>query len=266
MPLVVYELHDLADLRELESIFATVWARSAEVPIGLETLRALSHSGAYVSGARVGDRLVGGLVGWLGGPPPDHLHLHSHILGVMPDTQVRGVGFELKQHQRSWCLERGVGVIEWTFDPLVRRNAYFNLNKLGAQASEYLVNFYGAMADRINAGEESDRLLIRWELDSEPARAAASGSSPELELDTLERRGAEALLAVGRSGEPVVTESRADTVLLQVPEDIVALRGSDPGVARTWRVAAREAFSNAMRGGRKVTGVTRSGWYVLERG
>lgn len=263
---MIDELTDLADLRELESIFARVWGRTAEPPVTSDTLRALSHSGAYVSGAWVGGTLVGGLVGWLGGRPPNDLHLHSHILGVAPDSQVRGVGFELKQHQRSWCLQRGVGVIEWTFDPLVRRNAYFNLNKLGAQARQYLVNFYGAMADRINAGDESDRLLIRWELESDRAVVAAAGRSPELELEALQRAGATALLAVGSSGEPVVAAARADTVLVQVPEDIVELRGAEPGLARRWRIAVRDALSNAMREGRVVTGVTRSGWYVLERG
>jgi predicted GNAT superfamily acetyltransferase len=263
---MVYELTELADLGELESIFARVWERSAETPIGVETLRALSHSGAYVAGARVGDRLVGGLVGWLGGRPPHDLHLHSHILGVVPDTQVRGVGFELKQHQRTWCLERGVGVIEWTFDPLVRRNAYFNLNKLGARASGYLVNFYGAMADRINAGEESDRLLIRWELDSERAVAAATGKAAELRLETLRQNGAEPILEAGPTAEPVATPSKAEAVLVHVPEDIVELRRADSGLSRRWRTAVRDALSGAMRDGRHVTGVTRSGWYVLERG
>jgi predicted GNAT superfamily acetyltransferase len=263
---MVDELTELADLRELEAIFGRVWERTAESPINSETLRALSHSGAYVSGARVGDRLVGGLVGWLGGRPPDDLHLHSHILGVVPDTQVRGVGFELKQHQRTWCLERGVGVIQWTFDPLVRRNAYFNFNKLGASASAYLVNFYGAMADRINAGDESDRLLVSWDIGSERAVAAAAGKFPELRLESLERDGAIRILEVGPSGQPLSTESDAGTVLVQVPEDIVELRRSDLNLARRWRTAAREALSGAMRGRRTVMGVTRSGWYVLERG
>jgi len=263
---MVYELTELSDLRELESIFARVWERTAESPLNSETLRALSHSGAYVSGARVGDRLVGGLVGWLGGRPPDDLHLHSHILGVVPDTQVHGVGFELKQHQRSWCLERGVGVIQWTFDPLVSRNAYFNLHKLGASASAYLVNFYGAMADRINAGDESDRLLISWHVGSDRAAAAAAGTTPELRLEALERDGAMRILEVGPSGQPIRTDSDAETVLAQVPEDIVELRRADPVLARRWRTSAREALAGAMRGDRAVTGVTRSGWYVLERG
>src|SRR5258705_1216146 len=106
------------------------------------------------------------------------------------------------------------------------------------------------MEDRINAGEESDRLLIRWLLESDRAKAAAAGRSPELELDRLVRKGAQALLEVGPAGEPIVTNTEADTVLVQVPEDIVELRRRDAGLARRWRVAAREALSNAMRCGR----------------
>jgi len=112
---VISELKDLDDLRALERLFAEVWERPGEPPIGSDVLMALVHSGNYVAGARLDDRIVGGLVGWFGGPPPDHLHLHSHILGVVAGSQVHGLGFDLKQHQRSWCLARGVSVIEWTF-------------------------------------------------------------------------------------------------------------------------------------------------------
>ena len=79
-------------------------------------------------------------MGWLGGHPPHELHMHSHILGVLPGSETHGLGFDLKQHQRRWCLARGVTVMEWTTDPLVRRNAYFNVTKLGAEAPTYLVN------------------------------------------------------------------------------------------------------------------------------
>ena len=171
-------LDSLEDLRDLSDLLAAVWGRGGE-SMGPDILRALAHSGNYVSGAFVGGRIAGGLVGWLGGVPPHELHMHSHILGVLPGSDARGLGFQLKQHQRRWCLDREVRVMEWTTDPLVRRNAYFNLAKLGARAPEYLVNFYGAMTDGINAGEESDRLLIRWQLDSPEAEHAAAGRGRE---------------------------------------------------------------------------------------
>jgi predicted GNAT superfamily acetyltransferase len=260
----IRELDALSDLRELAELFAEVWGRPGEPPIDPDILKALAHSGAYVTGAYVDGRLIGGLLGWLGGVPPHEIHVHSHILGVLPGSERHGLGFELKQHQRRWCLARGITVMEWTTDPLVRRNAYFNLTKLGARAPSYLVNFYGEMTDGINAGEESDRLLIRWKLDSPDAESAAAGRASEPVPDELRSRGAAVILSLGASGEPVATPARAATLLCQVPEDIVALRQSDGAMARAWRLALRAALGDAMAEGYEITGATRSGWYVLE--
>jgi predicted GNAT superfamily acetyltransferase len=241
-------MHELEDLRELERLFAAVWELPHEPPIGSDLLRALAHSGNYVAGARDGTRLVGGLVGWLGGTPPNHLHMHSHILGVVPDVQVRGLGFELKQHQRRWCLDRGITVVEWTTDPLVRRNA---------------VNFYGEMSDGLNAGEESDRLLIQWLLDTEQVEAAASGSAPEPSVDQLLGDGAMVVLSVGPSGEPITGSQTSDVLLCQVPEDIISVRRADPGLAHAWRIESRRVLSAAFGAGYRMSGATRTGWYVL---
>ena len=262
---VISELSELDDLRELEALFTAIWESPEEPPVNTDILRALAHSGNYVAGARVGSDLVGGLVGWLGGSPPNDLHMHSHILGVVAGSQVRGLGFDLKQHQRSWCLERGVKVIEWTTDPLVRRNAYFNLHKLGAQAREYLVNFYGVMSDGLNAGEESDRLLISWQLDSPQAEAAAAGDTEEPDVEGLIGGGGVVVLSVGPAGEPVEASSSARVLICQVPEDIVAIRRSDSAMARSWRLAVRRTLGDSLAAGYRVTGSTRTGWYVVER-
>ena len=252
---LITELNEVDDLRELAELFAVVWGRPGDPPINSDILKALVHSGNYVSGAFIDGKLAGGLVGWLGGVPPE-LHLHSHILGVIAGRDAHGLGFELKQHQRLWCLERGVNVIEWTTDPLVRRNAYFNFTKLGAKAERYLVNVYGPMTDGINEGEESDRLLIAWQLDSHPGR--------EPQLEELRRDGAVAVLSVGASGEPVTASASSRVLLCQVPEDIVAVRRADPALAREWRMEVRRTFTDAMAAGYEVSGATRSGWYVLQ--
>lgn len=263
---IISELHELEELRELQALLAAIWDRPDDPPINADLLRALAYSGNYVAGARVNGRLAGGLVGWLGVRVANELHMHSHILGVAAGNQVAGVGFALKQDQRRWCLERGLKTVEWTTDPLVRRNAYFNLTKLGARASEYLVNFYGAMTDGLNAGEESDRLLITWQLDSPSAKAAAEGRFSEPLVGGLLRDGAIAILSVGPAGEPVVGEFSAARVLTcQVPEDIVALRHTNPARARIWRLALRQAMIAAFAAGYRVSGATRAGWYVLER-
>ena len=264
----ISELSELEDLRALEQLIAAVWGRPAEPPISSDILKALAASGNYVAGARIDRKLIGGLVGWLGGVPPHEFHLHSHILGVVAGSEAQGLGFQLKQHQRRWCLERGVKVIEWTTDPLVRRNAYFNLTKLGAEARKYLVNFYGEMTDGINAGEESDRLLISWRLDSSEAECAAAGTASEPALDDLLRDGAVAALSVGTAGEPsriqVSASLSARVLLCQIPDDIVALRHSDPALARLWRLELRATLEDALAAGYLISGATRSGWYVLE--
>ena len=262
----IRELDELDDLHALGELFAEIWGRTGEPPVGSDTLRALAHSGNYVAGAFTEGRLIGGLVGWLGGTPPHELHMHSHILGVLPGNETRGLGFELKQHQRRWCLDRGVSVMEWTTDPLVRRNAYFNLAKLGAEAPQYLVNFYGEMRDGLNAGEESDRLLIRWRLDSARADAAAAGRLAELDVEKLRSWGSAAVVSVGVKGEPVEAASEARVLICQVPDDIVAMRRADPALARRWRLAVRTALGGALRRGYAISGATRSGWYVLESG
>jgi predicted GNAT superfamily acetyltransferase len=137
---------------------------------------------------------------------------------------------------------------------------------LGAEAHRYLVNVYGEMTDGINAGEESDRLLISWRLDSQSAEAAAAGRGPEPRLDQLHTDGAAEVLVVGDAGEPVATGSSARVLLCQVPDDIVSLRRTDPALARAWRLALRKALTEAIDSGYVVMGATRTGWYVLEIG
>ena len=236
----IKELDDMPQMHELAELFATIWGRLGEPPIDSSTLRALSHSGNYVVGAFSEERMVGGLIGWLGGHPPGDLHLHSHVLGVLPGSEAHGVGFQLKQHQRTWCMDRGVTSIEWTYDPLVRRNAHLNLVKLGADAVEYLVNFYGPMDDGINTDEESDRVLVRWNLQSEKAAAAAAG-------------------------HPLEFRPNAGALLVPVPGDIVAIRRDDHELARRWRHQLREALGGAMSRGYRVTGFSSAFEYVLSR-
>ncbi len=228
-------------MKELQQLFLQVWERSSEPPLNSDVMRALSHAGNYLAGVRSGGRLIAGIVGWLGMYPDRELLLHSHILGVLPGSDSRGLGFALKQHQRTWCLARGIKTVEWTFDPLVRRNASFNLRKLGADAAEYLVDFYGPMQDRINAGDESDRILVRWQLESAKAAAAASGRPHE-----------------------VTPPSGAK--LCEVPEEIVAIRRADPAKAREWRRKVRETLGGHLMAGGVVLGFTAGGSYVLDQG
>jgi predicted GNAT superfamily acetyltransferase len=263
----VADLHEIGELTEAAELFIEVWQTSrAEAPCTPSLLRALAHSGNYVAGARTGGRLVGASVGFLH-PVTDGFGLHSHITGVRAGGQGRGVGFALKQHQRAWALARDFPVVTWTFDPLVRRNAFFNLVKLGAEIVDYLPDFYGAMGDGINAGDESDRCMVSWPLAAQRAIAASEGAATEPDLEALRRAGAAVLLDEDAAGAPGVREAdpRARVLLVKVPDDIVALRAAEPALAARWRRAVRATMGEALGRGLGATGITRSGWYVLEQ-
>ncbi|NYE18386.1 GNAT family N-acetyltransferase [Microbacterium immunditiarum] len=240
------------EMVDASALFARVWRVDVDrshVNPGL--LVALAHSDNYVAGAFRGGRLIGASVGFF--HPPAESALHSHITGVDAAVAGRGVGRALKFHQRAWALEHGARRMTWTFDPLVARNAYFNVQTLAARGIRYLSDFYGVMSDGVNAGQESDRMLIEWTLDDEPA----SG-----EVDT----GAPPVLVVA-DDRPAALPLPADAaaVRVDIPRDIEGLRTRDPDAARLWRLALRGALSPLMAGGWRLVGVSREGSYHLER-
>jgi predicted GNAT superfamily acetyltransferase len=254
---VVHELRGHEERTAARRLFQDVWRPQAgdPPPMTAELLGALGHAGNYVAGAFAGTRMVGASAGFFTAPPEPALH--SHITGVAPGEEHRGVGFALKLHQRAWAMARGVPLVVWTFDPLVARNAWFNLAKLGALPTAYLEDFYGPMTDAINAGTASDRLLLAWRL-QDPAVAGACAGRPRQPPPVL----AEAALAVGADLEPVATPTAAPAVTVAVPPDLEAL---GPELRRAWRAAVREALGGRLAAGSAVTGfLRRPDRYVVE--
>ncbi|MGW0595184.1 GNAT family N-acetyltransferase [Streptosporangium sp. NPDC002607] len=253
---VLRELRSIEELEEVFRLFDGIWHPDpGSEPITVELMRALSHAGNYVTGAYQGDRLVGASVGFLAAPAGQVLH--SHITGAAIG---RGIGFALKLHQRGWALDRGLDRITWTYDPLIRRNAHFNLVKLGARPEKYLPSFYGVMEDAINTGDESDRMLAVWRLTEPRVLAAVRGEPhrPKIPPD--------AVTALAEcDGRPVAGRTDARTLLVAVPPDIEALRRIDPGAAKAWRHAVRDVLGTLMGEGARVTGFTGEGHYLVER-
>jgi predicted GNAT superfamily acetyltransferase len=251
----VREVEAPRDLRDACRLLADVWGADEGRLLSPELARALSHAGGYlaVAESRAGGALEAVLTGFVGTWEGEgEVYLHSHVLGVLPSLRRRGIGFALKLHQRAWALRRGFRLIAWTFDPLVARNAYFNVAKLGGEVVRYYVDFYGPLSDAINQGDESDRLLLAWRLDA--ARAVDVGG----EGDGVP------VLAVGPDGGPVRRPApRGAAVVCQVPPDIDALRGARPDLAARWRHEVRAALGGALAEGRRVARVTRDGRYVL---
>lgn len=251
-------VHTAREASALLAVLNQVWSaggRPAHV-IDLSTLVALAHSGNYVAQARLDGQLVGGGVGFFGSPAAP---FHSHIVGVLPSATGKGVGLAIKLHQRAWSLDLGVQRMTWTFDPLIARNAAFNIRKLGARPETYLQDFYGEMTDGINSGQFSDRLLIGWELAcSLPVVEDAPAAIPRtvVALDAADG-------APGRFAPPP-SDHHGD-VLVGIPRDIEAIRAHDGGLAGDWRLAVREAFGRLLEEGWLVRDF-RAGHYVFSRG
>lgn len=260
----VVELTALDDLRAVQALFDSIWHPAPDnPPVTVELMRALTKAGNPLTGAYADGVLVGACVGFFAAP--SGTALHSHVTGVVPAAQRRSVGRALKLHQRAWALRHGITRITWTFDPLVRRNAWFNLGRLAAGPVEYLPDFYGPMEDTINASDQSDRLLTRWDLDSPAVVRAAAGEPCTVDLGAVRAAGAVAVVSTGPGDGPVVAPAPPGVPwLVAVPPDVEGLRARDPALAAEWRMAVRTALGGALSAGAQVLGFAREGWYVVD--
>ncbi|WP_239092298.1 chorismate synthase [Streptomyces sp. SID14478] len=247
MNVTVRPIHEVPRIAAVADFFSDVWQTPRSTPpYPAEVLHSLVHAGGAVHAAytRAGE-LCGAAVAVFGEPAARDVY--SFVAAAR--TSDRGVGLAVKQAQREWALARGARTMRWTFDPLVGRNARFNLVKLGATGTEYLVDFYGPMADGVNDGDESDRLTVTWDLTADTARAEPVAP-------------AGAVLATAPDGDPLALG--ADGVVhCRVPADVVKLRAADPALALRWRHAVREVFTQAFADGYAATGMSRDGWYTL---
>ena len=247
------------------AVFDEVWpGEGTQVTSNL--LRALVHAGGYCSVVLDDDdRVVGAALGFPSRDAslPGGVYLHSHMAAVVDGLRDRGIGAAIKQHQRAWAREQGIPVVSWTFDPLVRRNAHFNVNRLGVEVRAYHPDFYGVMTDAINAGDRTDRLVAWWVVDSERAHAAAQGDLVIPDHDSM-LQNARDLIRLD-DGVPRLTDPPApgETVLVSLPDDVVSLRQADPALGLQWRLAVREALTTSFEAGLRVSAVTSAGAYVL---
>jgi predicted GNAT superfamily acetyltransferase len=155
---------DFSDYQQCVRIQELVWGR--ELVVGTSMFVVAQDTGGQVIGAFDGKTIVGftmAVAGVRAGKP----FLHSHMTAVLDGYRDRGVGRRLKLFQRQEALKRGIGLVEWTFDPLELKNAYFNFVRLGAVARRLIPNCYGVTDSPLHAGLPTDRLVAEWWLDSE---------------------------------------------------------------------------------------------------
>jgi len=253
----VREVEQMAELRAVSELFESVWGRGPEgAPLHSEVLRSLVHAGGVVTGAyTAGGDLVGAAALTIGAPAGS---TYSLIAAAAPGRADAGIGQAVKLTQRAWALDRGHRTMVWTFDPLVGRNARFNLVKLGGEATGYFEAFYGRMGDALNGQDDADRLVITWELDSARVIAASEGTAVDPgspRTDAQPRRE-------GPDGRPMVVQDASGT-WCRIPRDVVSLRNEDPAGASAWRLAVRDVLTPALRSGARPAHLSADGWYLL---
>ena len=228
----IRELSTLNDQSDARKIFDQTWAMDAGTEITPNLLQAMVHSGSYLSGAFIENKIVGAAFAF---PATNNgLHLHSHMTAVLDEYRDKGVGYALKIDQWNWAKKQKYSHLSWTFDPLVRRNAKLNIVKLGVDVSAYYPNFYGAMPDALNAGDESDRLMVSWSTDIDEPKA-----------------------------RELITHPKPDEILIEIPEDIVAIRSKNQSESMKWRRQVREQFLAAFKKNGKVIGFSANNEYVV---
>jgi len=164
-PVVIRNCQGLEELRACVTLQKEVWNFTDAELVPLRMFVVAQKVGGHVMGAFAGSEMIGFALS-VPGTRSGHIYLHSHMLAVRKDHRNSGLGRRLKLLQREDALQRGIELIEWTFDPLEIKNAYLNIEKLGAIARRYNINQYGITSSPLQGGLPSDRLIAEWWLKS----------------------------------------------------------------------------------------------------
>jgi len=230
----------LAEFSEAVRLQQCVWGFADSDVVPLPLFVVASKTGGQVFGAYRNGGMVGFCLAYAGVKPGGRLFLHSHMLAVLPAYRNAGVGKKLKLEQRRDALARGIELVEWTFDPLEIKNAFFNIERLGAIVRRYHENEYGATSSPLHAELPTDRCVAEWWVASARVQAVLAGSRPE---QSIEER-------------------------ITVPAEIDRLRSENPERARAIQRANAERFQSCFARGLAVTGFERTpagGTYLLGR-
>ena len=235
----IRQLNDISQFAGVVELQKVIWGFDAIDLLPMRFLVVLDKVGGHIFGAYDGKRLIAfcfAIPGVKPGPTP---YLHSHMLGVLVGYRNRGIGRRLKLRQREEALARGIGLIEWTFDPLELKNGFFNLERLGAIVRRYAENQYGLTASPLHGGLPTDRCTAEWHLDSPRVRQILAGARP-----------------------PVHAVER-----ISYPADIALIRTQDAVRAREIQRTNAALFQDAFARGLAMTGFERGpaeGTYLLE--
>lgn len=233
----VHALHEHAEFVDAVHLQQLIWGFEDVELLPVRLFVTATKVGGQAFGAYDNDRDDGRMIGFCLAIPGmkasgNTSYLHSHMLGVMKEYRNAGVGRLLKLEQRKDALARGIELMEWTFDPLEIKNAYFNMERLGAVVRRFVLNQYGTTSSKLHGGLPTDRCIAEWWMASDRARCVADegGKAPHGEI--LAR--------------------------ISVPAEIYSIKESDPAQAREIQKRVSEQFLDNFSKGLAVTGFERT--------
>lgn len=244
--LTIRTMDGMADMEACAALQRHTWGDAFDDVLAPALLVVLPRIGGIILGAFAADRLVGMAVSLPGVVDGQRIQW-SDRAAVHADYRDAGVGRALKQRQREESLARGCARILWTYDPLESRNAWLNLERLGARVQRYEIDFYGQIAGGRLGGMDTDRFVVAWDLQAEPTRCEAPQPEPE----------AVVLAADGDLPGRLRLDGEADPQWVEIPWDVQALKARDLEAANAWRMATRAVFTSYMARGWRVDGLQR---------
>ena len=219
---VIRRVQTLDEYRECVALQEETWGEGFSERVPASVLLVTQKLGGVVAAAFQGERMVGFVFGMTGVMHGRLVHW-SDMLAVRPEARGSGIGERLKRHQRELVRALGVGTMQWTFDPLVARNARLNLVRLGARATEYVPNMYGeGTGSPLHGAMPTDRLVVTWDLTRDDAAPREPSDGP--------------------------------LVRIEVPHDVHAL---PPEERAEWRAVTRAAFVEHLARGYRIVAFRR---------
>lgn len=239
--LTIEQLHSDKQFRDAVALQKTIWGFDDIELLPVRLFVVATKIGGHAFGAFDGNRMIAFCLAIPGLKPGGKSYLHSHMLGVLPEYRNFGIGRKLKLRQREEALSRGISLIEWTFDPLEIRNAWFNMERLGAIVRRYVRNQYGTTTSHLHGGLPTDRCIAEWHLASDRAEAAVA-DKPVPRPEILDR--------------------------IDLPANIADIRRDDPDRARMIQSEIGERFESCFAQDLAVVGIEKNaerGTYLLGR-
>ncbi len=278
-------IEDINEMHRVEDLQRQVWQEGETDIVPAHLMNSAVHNGGLLLGAYTENDLAGFVFGFSGfytTPDGPRLKHYSSMLGVRPDFRDQGMGFALKRAQWQMVRHQGIDRITWTYDPLLSRNAWLNISRLGAVCSSYLRNFYGKMNDVLNQGLPTDRFDVDWWVNSHRVdRRLSRRRRGDLTLAHYLSGGAQTVnptemdschLPHPVEDQPIQTGKGMPFLLVEIPADFQALKTVNIELALEWRLHIRTVFEALFNAGYLVTDFVQSAnppicsYYVLVHG